>query len=176
MGETEEEGGVQGAHLPAGYGYSRPPGQGDGYPQPPGRGMGDLVATAALTMAVTPFLQAIATHFGSKLAGAVDDGTRAAVRRFLRRESGQRANGAQPESARPISLRTQHGWHVVIPVEIPAEALAQLQDVEFAVPPQLAPEPIPCIQWIGNAWHVMGAHDGATVLWRWDTAAGRWTR
>ncbi|GAA0479656.1 hypothetical protein [Streptomyces olivaceiscleroticus] len=195
MGETEEhqeawqdapppEGHGYGYPPAQGYGYPQPPGQGYGYPQPPGQGYGypqpgsgmaDLVTTAAVTMAVTPFLQAVAAHFGTKLAGAIDDGTRAAVRRFLRRESGRRAEVPQAESPRPLGLRTEQGWHVVIPVDIPAEALPQL-DVVGLAPPPLAPEPTPCIQWIGNAWHVMGAQDGVTVLWRWDAATGRWTR
>lgn len=134
-----------------------------------------MVTTVAVTMAVTPFLQAVAAHFGSKLAGAVDEGTRAAVRRFLRRESGRRSGGLGSESDRPIDLRNDLGWHVVIPVALPAEALPQLVALQNAPSPYLAPEPTPCIQWIGNAWHVMGARDGTTVLWRWDAAAGHWT-
>ncbi|WP_030610610.1 hypothetical protein [Streptomyces sclerotialus] len=172
MGETEEH-----------DGYARPGGpqpapqqsatETYGYP-PPG-GMGDMLTTVAVTMAVTPFLQAVAAHFGNRLAGAVDEGTRAAVRRFLRRESGRRTGDLRSESDGPIDLRNEHGWHVVIPVEVPAEALPQLFALQSAPSPYLAAEPTPCIQWIGDAWHVMGARDGVTVLWRWDAAEGRWT-
>ncbi|MFD7481069.1 hypothetical protein ACFV8Z_55915, partial [Streptomyces sp. NPDC059837] len=45
-----------------------------------------FLAYLGATMAAGPFLQAVATHFGTKLAGAIDEATRAAVRRFLRRE------------------------------------------------------------------------------------------
>jgi hypothetical protein len=125
-------------------------------------------------MAAAPFLQAVAAHFGSLLAGAVDERTRAAVRRFLRREAAERAG----TSAAPLSLRTDHGWRVTFDAELPAEALAQLLELHSATPPQpLWNEPAPRLSWQhhGGGWLLAGVAADGVVTYTWDAGARSWS-
>jgi hypothetical protein len=122
-------------------------------------------------MAATPFLQAVATHFGTKLAGAIDETTRVAVRRFLRREAALDQGGSADPQA-PIALRTDAGWALLIPVDVPAEALGQLLALQNATPPVLSTDPTPRMAWRESAWWVTGVNFGAIVELRWDPEAG----
>ncbi len=145
--------------------------QGGGFGATPG-GLPDLAVTFAVAMAAGPFLQAMATHFGSRLAGAIDEATRTALRRFLRREAAERSG----TSAAPINLRTDHGWRVTFDPDTPAEALAQLLDIHTATAPPLATEPEPRLTWQqpGPGWQLVGVESGTLVLRAWDPAAKCW--
>lgn len=124
------------------------------------------------TMAAAPFLQALATHFGTKLAGTIDETTRAAVRRFLRRQSDEPWRTS--ERPRPISLRTERGWMLTLDSDLPAEALGQLLVVEAATPPDLADEPPPHLSWAQTAWRLVGVKDGTIAELAWDHEANHW--
>lgn len=90
-----------------------------------------MMMEAGGVIAATSFLQSLAQHFGTRLAGTLDGGTRAALRRFLR---GQQEEVGSPGLA-GFDLRTEQGWRVSMTPDLPAEALVQLRDLCEAAPP-----------------------------------------
>ncbi|MFJ5547991.1 hypothetical protein [Streptomyces sp. NPDC093225] len=135
--------------------------------------VGMEVAALVGTMAATPFLQAVATHFGSALAGSIDEATRGAVRRFLRREVARAPAPTEPESS-PMYLHTERGWVLVVDAELPAEALQHLLLAEKAAAPALDASPPPRLVWGGVTWRLTGVRDGGIAEHTWEPAAGRW--
>jgi hypothetical protein len=131
----------------------------------------NVMFSVAAGMAAAPFLQAIATHFGTKLAGQIDEATRVAVRRFLRRESAH-VQVSLTESHDAISLRTEAGWSLRVPVDIPAEALGQLLTLQGAPHPALSSTPVPVLKWRESAWWVVGVNNGLIVEHRWSPETG----
>ncbi|MEV8313736.1 hypothetical protein AB0Q95_06145 [Streptomyces sp. NPDC059900] len=126
-----------------------------------------IVQTGAV-IAATTFLQTLVQHFGSRLAGTLDDGTRTAVRRFLRRQ--QRDSGGLEAG---IQLRTEQGWRVSLTPDVPAEALLQLSDICDADPPH--PDIAPFLISYGRgSWEGWGGIDGEFAFYRWDPAEKRW--
>ncbi|MEV6134245.1 hypothetical protein AB0M05_46890 [Streptomyces violaceusniger] len=90
--------------------------------------MASDVALIAATMAATPFLQAVGTHFGNRLAGAVDAGAREVLRRFLRRQAEEHRD--EPTGfVHVIHLRTEHGSQIDMTVNTSPGALALLPAV-----------------------------------------------
>ncbi|MFJ4627031.1 hypothetical protein [Streptomyces sp. NPDC088847] len=138
------------------------------------------------SMAAVPFLQALATHFGNRFATAVDEGTRKAVRRFLRRQVDEhgvsrlvtRASGSS--GPRQIHLQTEHGWTVVFDDDLTAEGLAQLVDLCQTAPPvpadELSPGTPAVIYRHRDHWATTGvsAREAAFFVFEWDAEAKRW--
>ncbi|MGW3657095.1 hypothetical protein ACWD6R_16000 [Streptomyces sp. NPDC005151] len=124
---------------------------------------------ASAVLAAAPFLAAVATHFGNRLAGRLDDATRSAVRRFLRRQARQ-LGGVE---SRYIELRTEQGWRITFSPSVPAEALGQLPDLCAADAPQSDIRFV--ISWRIEGWTCFGAIDGEFVSYRWDAEEKRWT-
>jgi hypothetical protein len=58
--------------------------------------------TVTVTMALAPFVQALVSSFGTKLAGAIDSATRSALRRFVRRQGESARTAAR--SAKKVTL------------------------------------------------------------------------
>ncbi|MFC5720362.1 hypothetical protein ACFP1Z_09330 [Streptomyces gamaensis] len=131
--------------------------------------------TVAATVALVPFIQALASTFGEKLAGAIGDATRASLRRFIRQHTG--SNQAEDSPSRPISLVLDgHDVKVEISEDTPAEAMAQLLKMDFAT---LLASPsfdfVREISWSGGvAWCAVGAKDYIPVSAAWDAEQGRW--
>lgn len=140
------------------------------------RGASDvLVAVAAVS--ATPFLQAVATHFGNRLAGTIDESTRAAFRRFLRRDVAELPDGDEAAPGLgPIVLTTDRGWIVKLELDTPPEAMAQLQRIQHGPDPELelASFPTPQLAWRDSAWRLRGVHGGVIVEWSWDTEGATW--
>ncbi|MFE4057410.1 hypothetical protein ACFXP3_14120 [Streptomyces sp. NPDC059096] len=128
----------------------------------------------AAGMAVAPFLSAIASHFGSLLAGEIDEHSRIWVRRFLRREVEERRHRASVRDEF-VRLNTRDGWHVRIWEGIPAEALAQLAALCAAEPPVEQVEE-GAIFWLDNCWCGMAYVDGSVTPYMWDAEANCWVR
>ncbi|WP_154685905.1 SCO5717 family growth-regulating ATPase [Streptomyces himastatinicus] len=127
-----------------------------------------VVVAATVATAAAPFISAIATHFGNRLAGAIDEATRTAVRRFLRRQVGQEP-GVEP---RRIELRTEQGGRITFSPDLPVEALKQLPDLCAAEPPQSDIRLV--ISWRSEGWTCFGAIDGEFVSYGWDAESKRW--
>ncbi|WP_407560414.1 hypothetical protein [Streptomyces sp. 184] len=106
----------------------------------------DVLLHIGVAMTAAPFLQAVAAHFGNKLAGSIDESTRRAARRFLRREH-RRLEDVAPTSRRAIDLTTEDGWALTIDVCIPAEALGQLLALQDVPSPVFDPIPPPRLVW-----------------------------
>jgi len=128
------------------------------------------------TMALAPFLGAVATHFGNRLAGATDEATRTALRRFLRRGLPDAAANAAVSHG-PIVLQSEQGWSVLIHEDLPAEAIGQLLALHAAPVPNLARDEsdTPQLVWDGSRWLLAGwATGGGPSLLRWDAELGNW--
>lgn len=127
-------------------------------------------------MAATPFVQAVATHFGNRLAGSIDERTRAAVRRFLRREAeenGQLSERGVPNSHR-IELTTEHGWRVQMSEDISPDGLAQLASLCRANPPgsRTTPPRVGTIWWSGEFWVAFAGVEFGPLLYTWQPPHG----
>lgn len=138
-------------------------------------GPGDFMTSVAIGMAAAPFLQAVASHFGTRLAEAMDDRTRTAVRRFLRRQVEENSD-PQIDRDRPrhIELRTERGWFLTFPEDLPAEALAQLVDLCSTDPP--AERTAGMIDWKSDRWQATAHVDGRFAQYVWDAEANGWIR
>ncbi|GAB2890102.1 hypothetical protein GCM10027074_68050 [Streptomyces deserti] len=141
---------------------------------PAGAGVGSVNwQTVMVTMALTPFVQALASTFGTNLAGAIDRTTRSAARRFMRRQVASAASHSQPAGQVMLTLEG-NGVRVHISEDTPAEALGQLTAVDFASLEGFS-EDSPLISWYGDAWCARGDRGGAPVVSAWDPATGRWS-
>ncbi|MFI9781261.1 hypothetical protein ACIHCV_42785 [Streptomyces sp. NPDC051956] len=124
-------------------------------------------------LAAAPFVQAAVAHFGTKLAGAIDETTRAAVHRFLLREVRDReARHGLPYAS--LVLRTERGWRLHVDAYWPAEALGQLLAIDSATPPNLADDPAPRLTWDDGSWRVTGVNDGEIVVHVWNVKTTSW--
>jgi len=90
-------------------------------------GGADVLLVVA-TFALVPFVQAVASAFGAKLADAIDTSTRGAVRRLLRRVYDP-PEGRDAAIQRRVSVALSDrdsGTRVSLDSNLPAEAVAQL--------------------------------------------------
>lgn len=126
-------------------------------------------------MALAPLLGAVATHFGNRLAGAIDEATRTALRRFLRRELPDAAANAGVRHG-PIALQNEQGWSVLVHEELPAEAIGQLLALHAAPVPDLARDApgTPQLVWDRGRWLLAGWSTDGPSLHRWDVELGNW--
>ncbi|OSY42592.1 Serine/threonine-protein kinase PknB [Streptomyces platensis] len=129
--------------------------------------------TVMVTMALAPFVQALASSFGTKLAGAIDHATRSAVRRFVRGQGESAAVDAQ-SAGQVMLLLEEHGVRVHLFEGTPAEALGQLPAVNFAQLEGFS-ESCPVVSWFEDAWCARGDRGGSPLVSAWDPAAGRWS-
>lgn len=133
----------------------------------------DSVVTGfIIAMGVTPFLQSLASHFGNKLAGVIDEATRAAVRRFIRREADLVTDGLGWSGK--LRLYTERKWHVEIDSGTPVEALVQLFEIQQAELPDLANDPTPKFAWSQSKWRLVGSVQGVIVEHSWNAEFKRW--
>ncbi|MGW2063468.1 hypothetical protein ACWCO9_23000 [Streptomyces sp. NPDC001937] len=151
-------------------------------------GSGQTGLYIAATMAATPFLQAVATHFGTKLAGGIDEATRAALRLFLRRQvpirpvdeinlEDRHREEEQAERVEILKLQTDRGWRVEFGTDLPAEGLAQLLAIEGGPPPGLDASPAPLLTWQPDrsVWSVLGVSRGLMMSRVWDATTNSWS-
>ncbi|MGW2292674.1 hypothetical protein [Streptomyces phaeochromogenes] len=142
------------------------------------KGIVDNAPVLLAVLAVTPFVQAVATHFGNRLAGAIDEMTCQAVLRFLRRRVSERSSPADETTEQQINdlqLRSERGWLVKIHVALPPEAIAQLPALHEAEAPDLFESPAPQLLWDGRQWLLVGVGpQRESLLQRWDAEAERW--
>ncbi|MEE4597300.1 hypothetical protein V2J94_36345 [Streptomyces sp. DSM 41524] len=133
---------------------------------------GRYVGEALVVLAAAPFVQAVATHFGNRLAGAVDESTRSAVRRFLRRQVEEQRGGAST-GARRLLLRPENGWgKIIVPLDLPPEGLAQLFDLCDEGPPDGIGF---CrVSWVRDGWICVPRVNPEGALYQWDGQAKDW--
>ncbi|WP_406014333.1 hypothetical protein OG520_22180 [Streptomyces sp. NBC_00984] len=139
--------------------------------------LSEVAATVAVGMALTPFLQSVATHFGEKFAGAIESGTRSALRAFLRRELPGNSSG-NPESPQPVNLRSERGWVVTVHADLPAEAIAHLLALDRALVPELLDSPVPRIEWSRDwqRWILLGAIPQGVGMYGWNRETNAWDK
>ncbi|MBZ6258137.1 hypothetical protein KVH22_21715 [Streptomyces olivaceus] len=122
-----------------------------------------------VAIAAAPFLQAMATYFGNRLAGAVDESTRVGVRRFLRLPRWSQQQDPNFE------LRTEHGWKVRFSTDLPPEALAQLAQVcDSELPEGISDVHGIGIRWSEGKWRMTGTYNFDVSHYWWDADCGRW--
>lgn len=125
--------------------------------------------TVTVTMALAPFVQAVASSFGTRLAGAIDAVTRTAVTRFLRRQGSQRSLGRRWVA---FTLTADTGAQVHFSESLPAEALAQLVSIDLGALSELGDSPA-TVTWEG-AWKAALSNGEAALLFEWNPLAGAW--
>ncbi|OPF79951.1 hypothetical protein VT50_0214575 [Streptomyces antioxidans] len=131
------------------------------------------VAEVGAVMAAGAFVQAVAQHFGNRVAGALDEGARSAVRRFRRRTFDGRTD-RQGRRCRWIKLKTERGWTIFLPERLPAEALGQLADLCDADPPCGESSGLVRFGQGVHAWSMVSRVDGEYVVFDWDPAKQLW--
>jgi hypothetical protein len=137
----------------------------------------DIVWSVAAGLAVGPFLQAVVSHFGNRLAEGLDERTRTAVRSFLRRrvEQGNDDQDSGSDHPRSISLSMEYGWRLTIPEDLPAEGLLHLVDLCKADPP-VDHFAAGWVYWQEGSWEGKALTPEGIVRWVWDSAAEGWSR
>ncbi|MFH8369408.1 hypothetical protein [Streptomyces sp. NPDC018031] len=136
----------------------------------------DFVWSVAAGLAVAPFLQAVASHFGNRLAEGLDERTRAAVRLFLRRsaeEGGDDQDVSGTDQPRLVSLSTEYGWRLSIPEDLPAEGLLHLFALCKADPP-VDRFTAGWVYWEGESWRGKALTSAGIVRWVWDPTTQDW--
>ncbi|MFF4806049.1 hypothetical protein ACFY1U_48025 [Streptomyces sp. NPDC001351] len=121
---------------------------------------------------LSPFLQAVAVHFGTRLAGAIDDTTRLTLRIFLRRRLNS-SSTASDDAPSPVWMTSRLGWQVRVHADLPAEAIGQLQDMDQTSGPQLSDSPTPSLIW-DEKWLLSGADPQGATLHSWDAVSKTW--
>jgi hypothetical protein len=130
------------------------------------------VSLVSVTFALAPFVQSIASAFGTALDGAIDAETRDAVRRML-----GRAHNPSEASETPlppvvsVTLAADAGTRVLLDDQLPAEAVAQL--VHMAAGPAIGAG---TVFWrpkgnAGGRWHL---ESGGEIRVAWNRASRQW--
>ncbi|MFE6282567.1 hypothetical protein [Streptomyces sp. NPDC057877] len=141
----------------------------------------DLVWSVAAGLAVGPFLQAVLSHFGTRLAEGLDERTRTAVRGFLRRRAEEGdddqgpGSGSDSDHPRSVSLCLEYGWRLTVPEDLPAEGLLHLVDLCKADPP-VDHFSAGWVHWQEGSWEGKALTTEGIVRWVWDSAAEGWRR
>jgi hypothetical protein len=132
----------------------------------------DAVFAWATTMAAAPFLQSVASHFGSRLAGAIDNGTRSALRRFLFRQIPEGGGAPVPS----VVLTSEHGWCVTVRNDLPAEAIGQLLALHDTNAPDIVIDlAMPArLTWDNGRWLLAGRSASGVAIYRWDAQSDSW--
>ncbi|WP_416963102.1 hypothetical protein [Streptomyces sp. Agncl-13] len=128
-------------------------------------------------LAAAPFLQAVATHFGNRLAGKIDAATKIAVRRLVTQIlpiGSPRSTTARTPDPRQISLISDKGWEVTIHIDISPAALGQLLEIEAASLPEVSNSPTPRLYWHISEWRLAGADGQRMRFYRWDEESKSW--
>ena len=133
-----------------------------------------VVALVLVSMGLVPFVQAVVGAFGTRLADAIDAGTRRAVRRLLRRVHEEPEVPGEPDRVQvSVSLTDEDsGARVMLADDLPAEAVAQL--VRLAVTRSAVADGV-------VVWHPRGDRDGRWYVEsegqfrsRWHHEARQW--
>jgi hypothetical protein len=128
-----------------------------------------LVAASAVS--ATPFVQALLSELGTRSGQAIDNRTRQAARRFLRRHT----TAEIPGTPRVGRVRTTYGWLVIFEQTLPAEGVVQLAGLcESEAPSGSEGQPVAPgqIHWIGGRW--MASAGEGVALFEWDDAGNEW--
>jgi hypothetical protein len=135
---------------------------------------GSITTLVLVSMGLAPFVQAVVAAFGTKLADAIDDRVRRAVRRLLRTAHQPPEVPTQPDRIRvSVSLNEDNaGARVLLDDDLPAEAVAQL--VRLATTGSALPAGV-------VVWHPKGDQDGRWYVESegrfgavWNHAERRW--
>ncbi|MGW2788080.1 hypothetical protein ACWC3X_44205 [Streptomyces populi] len=130
-----------------------------------------LYAGAALGATLVPFLQALSSTLGTKVATRLDDATRRTVRRVLRRELPQ----FDQRSTRALgTLSTTGGTQIRFEAHTPEEALPQLLAMTFDTIEQPTPDAPALVRWTGSGWLATVSRSGQLHDFRWDPEQAVW--
>ncbi|WP_189326245.1 hypothetical protein [Streptomyces flaveus] len=133
--------------------------------------------TVAITLALAPFVQAVAAAMGSKLADTIDTSAREAVGRLLQRVR-QQAELPPPDplfhTQFSVALTDEEsGVRVLLADDLPAEAVAQLLRMGRTGTREIRGSVV---------WLPEGARDGrwyveseGKLTWAWDPVDLGWT-
>ncbi|WP_128375145.1 hypothetical protein [Streptomyces cavernae] len=138
---------------------------------------GSAYVTVAITLAVAPFVQAVATAMGGKLADSIDTNARDAVRRLLQRTRNQaELPPPDPQLCTQVSVALSDedsGARVLLADDLPAEAVAQLLKMGRAGTREVRGS----VMWLPEGakegrWYV---ESEGRLTWVWNPADLRWT-
>ncbi|MGY1436714.1 hypothetical protein [Streptomyces reniochalinae] len=138
--------------------------------------------TILVTSTLTPFLAAMANHYGGKAASTVGARSRRAVRRLIRRElhAGIRSDEVQPGRRpgiprRMLQLIDENGIPVLLDSYIPAEGVMQLLNLDFVALVAEYDAP-PYVLWSEDAceWRAQGTKNNAAHYSVWNNENRTW--
>ncbi|MGW7205965.1 hypothetical protein [Streptomyces sp. NPDC054837] len=132
-------------------------------------------------VSLSPFLQSIASAYGTRAAGSFGPWARRRVRRLIRREIGSatrssREPGRRREALRPVlQLEHENGVKVVLDDSTPVEAVTQLLQIDFLSLGSSYDHP-PHLIWLSDwqLWCAQGTRGGEAFYSTWDPDQGDW--
>ncbi|MER7178139.1 hypothetical protein ABT404_01345 [Streptomyces hyaluromycini] len=135
------------------------------------------VGSAAVFLAgatLLPFVQAVWAVVGTRAGERLDDTTRGALRRILRRELEQGApRGSSPA---PRLLTTPGGTQIRLDADMPEEALPQLLAMVFERLEEGDLNAPALVRWHPAGWLATVARSGQLYDLTWDSRRSDWVR
>ncbi|MEV5484082.1 MULTISPECIES: hypothetical protein [Streptomyces] len=138
--------------------------------------------TLLIGASLTPFLQAISTTYGNRVAGGIGPWMRLRLRRIIRREiragagTGAIGPGRRPGIPVPtLQLAEENGCTVLLDAHTPAEAVAELFHLDFSFLVNEYDSP-PYVIWSNDVqlWRAQGTKNQAAFYASWDSDQMRW--
>ncbi|WP_330476767.1 hypothetical protein OG301_00155 [Streptomyces platensis] len=117
-----------------------------------------------------PFLQALWAVVGTRIGERLDDATRGALRRLLRREL-EEGFGSSPT---PRLLTTPAGTQIRLDADTPEEALPQLLSMAFERLEEGVPNAPALVRWTSAGWLATVARSGQLYDLTWDIERSDW--
>lgn len=131
----------------------------------------DMYFAAAAAATLAPFLQALSSTLGTKIATRLDDATRRTVRRVLRRELPR----VDQRSTRALGiLATSGGTQIRFEAHTPEDALPQLLAMTFETIERPTPDVPALVRWTPTGWLATVSRSGQLHDFRWDPAQAVW--
>ncbi|WP_406242765.1 hypothetical protein [Streptomyces anulatus] len=137
-------------------------------------GDGNSIQSIAMVFAgatLLPFLQALWGAAGTRVGERLDDATRGALRRVLRRELEESPLG---DSADCRHLTSPGGTRIRIDADMPEQALSQLLTLAFEPLEEDGPDVPALVRWTSGGWLATVARSGQLHDLNWDTGRSCW--
>ncbi|MCX4482365.1 hypothetical protein OG890_00120 [Streptomyces anulatus] len=131
----------------------------------------ESIAMVVAGATLLPFLQALWGAAGTRVGERLDDATRGALRRVLRRELEESPLG---DSADYRHLTSPGGTRIRIDADMPEQALSQLLTLAFEPLEEDGPDVPALVRWTSGGWLATVARSGQLHDLNWDTGRSCW--
>jgi hypothetical protein len=131
------------------------------------------VSTVVATLALAPFVQAIASTLGARVATKLDEVTRSALRRFFQRQLEEARPGRRTARTDLELLVKGDGVSLRISRSTPPALMSQLPTIDFDAL-RGSQETNLEVSYSGIEWRAFGTRDSRPFTSTWDSANGQW--